>query len=152
MEKFDWLESKSKKKQMPEFRSGDQVRVHVRIQESEKERIQIYEGVVLKQHRSGIRSTFTVRKMSYGVGVERVFPLYSPVISQIEVVTQGRVRRSRLYYLRERFGRKARIDTLDQDRTQEKEPTKDKTTADEKSPSRATKKVAEPAAHAANAI
>lgn len=151
MEKFDWLEAKSKKKQMPEFRSGDQVRVHVRIQESEKERIQIYEGVVLKQHRSGIRSTFTVRKMSYGVGVERVFPLYSPVISQIEVVTRGRVRRSRLYYLRERFGRKARIETLEQDRTQEKEPTKDKVTADEKSPSRTAKKVAEPAAHVANA-
>lgn len=152
MEKFDWLEAKSKKKQMPEFRSGDQVRVHVRIQESEKERIQIYEGVVLKQHRSGIRSTFTVRKMSYGVGVERVFPLYSPVISQIEVVTRGRVRRSRLYYLRERFGRKARIDTLDQERTQEKDPTKDKTTVDEKSPSRTAKKVGEPATHVANAI
>jgi large subunit ribosomal protein L19 len=93
----------------PDFRPGDRVRVHVRIKEGEKERIQVFEGVVIARKRRGIHSTFTVRKVSYGVGVERVFPLHSPMIAKIEVRSRGRVRRSRLFYLRERTGKAARI-------------------------------------------
>ena len=93
----------------PDFRAGDTVRVHVRIREGEKERIQVFEGVVLTRKRGGVHSTFTVRKVSYGVGVERVFPLHSPMIARIEVKSRGRVRRARLFYLRERSGKAARI-------------------------------------------
>lgn len=93
----------------PDFRPGDTVGVHVRIKEGEKERIQVFQGAVIQMHRDGIRSTFTVRKMSSGVGVERVFPLHSPMIARIEVKARGRVRRSKLFYLRELTGKKARI-------------------------------------------
>ncbi len=93
----------------PDFRPGDTVRVHVRIKEGDKERIQVYEGLVIRRKRAGIATTFTVRKMSYGVGVERIFPLHSPMIAKIEVKARGRVRRSRLFYLRERTGKAARI-------------------------------------------
>lgn len=93
----------------PRFRPGDTVRVHVRIKEGDKERIQVFEGVVIRRKRNGMASTFTVRKLSYGVGVERIFPLYSPMVAKIEVRRRGRVRRSRLFYLRERTGKKARI-------------------------------------------
>ena len=93
----------------PEFRPGDTVRVHVRIKEGDKERIQVYEGLVIRRKRAGIATTFTVRKMSYGVGVERIFPLHSPMIAKLEVKARGRVRRSRLFYLRERTGKAARI-------------------------------------------
>ncbi len=93
----------------PDFRPGDTVRVHVRIKEGDKERIQVYEGVVIRRKRAGIATTFTVRKMSYGVGVERIFPLHSPMIAKIEVRARGRVRRSRLFYLRDRTGKAARI-------------------------------------------
>ncbi len=93
----------------PEFRSGDTVRVHVRIKEGDKERIQVYEGVVIRRKRAGVASTFTVRKMSYGVGVERIFPLHSPMIAKIERKLRGKVRRSRLFYLRELRGKAARI-------------------------------------------
>ena len=93
----------------PEFRAGDTVRVHVRIKEGDKERIQVYEGVVIVRKRGGLSSTFTVRKMSYGVGVERIFPLHSPLVAKIEVKAHGRVRRARLFYLRERTGKAARI-------------------------------------------
>ena len=93
----------------PEFRPGDTVRVHVKIREGDKERVQVFEGVVIQRHRGGAHATFTVRKVSYGVGVERVFPFRGPNVVKIEVKARGRVRRSRLYYLRERTGKAARI-------------------------------------------
>ncbi len=91
------------------FRPGDTVKVHVRIREGEKERIQIFEGVVIALKRRGNRSAFTVRKVSHRVGVERVFPLHSPSVDKVEVVSSGKVRRAKLYYLRERTGKKARL-------------------------------------------
>lgn len=97
---------------VPAFRAGDTLRVHVRIREGEKERIQVFEGVCIARHNDGLRSSFTVRKISYGVGVERVFPLHSPKVAQIEVKTRGRVRRAKLYYLRDRSGKAARIRAL----------------------------------------
>ena len=97
------------KKEHPEFGPGDTVNVHVRVVEGEKERIQVYKGVVIARRAGGSRASFTVRKISYGVGVERVFPLQSPMIDHVEVVRRGRVRRAKLYYLRERRGKAARI-------------------------------------------
>lgn len=94
---------------LPEFRVGDSVRVHYRIVEGEKERIQVFQGVVLKRHRAGARSTFTVRKVSFNVGVERIFLQHSPRIDKIEVVSRGIVRRSRLFYLRDLSGKAARV-------------------------------------------
>lgn len=94
---------------LPDFKSGDTVRVHVKLIEGTRRRIQVFEGVVIRIHNGGARSTFTVRKESYGVGVERIFPLYSKNIEKIEVIHRGRVRRARLYYLRSRTGKKARI-------------------------------------------
>jgi len=93
----------------PQFRAGDTVRVHVRIKEGAKERIQIFEGIVIAWKSAGLRTTMTVRKVSYGVGVERVFPIYSPIIETIEWVRRGRVRRAKLYYMRDLRGRKARL-------------------------------------------
>lgn len=95
--------------QIPEFRVGDTVKVHTKISEGDKERIQIFEGVVIRRKRGQVNTTFTVRKMSYGVGVERIFPLYSPRIDKIEVATQGKVKRARLFYLRELQGKAARL-------------------------------------------
>jgi large subunit ribosomal protein L19 len=95
--------------QIPEFRVGDTVRVHTKISEGDKERIQIFEGVVIRRKRGHANTTFTVRKMSYGVGVERIFPLYSPRIDRIEVMTSGKVKRARLFYLRELQGKAARL-------------------------------------------
>ena len=94
---------------LPAFRPGDTVRVHVKIQEGDKYRIQVFEGVVVATKRNGVSSTFTVRKVSFGYGVERIFPLNSPIIDKLEVVKSGRVRRARLYYLRARRGRAARL-------------------------------------------
>jgi large subunit ribosomal protein L19 len=94
---------------MPDFRPGDTVKVHIRIIEGNKERVQIFQGVVLKRKRGTMNATFTVRKISHGVGVEKTFALHSPRIEKVELVTQGRVRRSRLYYLRELRGKAARI-------------------------------------------
>ena len=94
---------------LPQFKSGDTVRVHVRIKEGEKERIQIFEGLVIRKRRGGSRASFTVRKVSYGIGVERIFPLHSPVIDKIEVIQRGRVRKSRLYYIRKLRGKAARV-------------------------------------------
>ncbi len=94
---------------IPEFRPGDRVVVNVRIKEGDKERLQAFEGDVIRKRGGGIRSTFTVRKVSYGVGVERIFPLHSPMIESIKVVNRGRVRRARLYYLRKLRGKAARI-------------------------------------------
>jgi large subunit ribosomal protein L19 len=98
------------KTDLPEFRAGDTVRVHVRVIEGEKERIQVFQGVVMGRRGGGTRETFTVRKISGGVAVERIFPLHSPSIAKIDVVRQGRVRRAKLYYLRSLRGKAARID------------------------------------------
>jgi len=104
----------------PEFRPGDTVRVHVRIPEGDKERIQVFEGVVIARKRGGVESTFTVRKISYGVGVERIFPTFAPTIARIEVKSRGQVRRSRLFYLRGRRGKAARIkDRFETERAEE---------------------------------
>ncbi len=97
------------RRETPEFAPGDTVRVNVKVTEGSRERVQAYEGVCIAIKRAGVNSSFTVRKISYGEGVERVFPLYSPRIDSIEVVRRGRVRRAKLYYLRERRGRAARI-------------------------------------------
>lgn len=108
---IDMLEKQQLKSDLPDFRPGDTVRVHFRIKEGEKERIQIFEGVVIKRAGASSRETFTVRKISDGIGVERVFPVHSPKIAKLEVVRFGRVRRAKLYYLREREGKAARIKT-----------------------------------------
>ena len=97
------------KKGRAEFQAGDTVRVHTKIKEGDKERIQIYEGVVLRKKGHGIEASFMVRKVSYGVGVERIFPVHSPMIDKIEVVSRGKVRRARLYYLRDLSGKKSRL-------------------------------------------
>lgn len=106
----DKLEKTQLRKQpLPEFRAGDTVRVWVLIKEGDKERAQAFEGVVIRRHHHGLRASFTVRKISYGVGVERIFPVHSPRIDRVEVVSRGEVRRSRLFYLRELSGKAARI-------------------------------------------
>ena len=112
MNVIEMLEKEQMRGDIPGFKSGDTIRVFVRIIEGQKQRIQAFEGVVIRKRRGDSRSIFTVRKVSYGVGVERTFPLHSPVIDRIEVVTRGRVRRSRLYYLRALRGKKARIKEL----------------------------------------
>jgi LSU ribosomal protein L19P len=94
---------------LPQFKGGDTVSVHVKIKEGEKERIQVFEGLVIRKRKGGMGASFTARKVSYGVGVERIFPLNSPIIDKVEVVQRGRVRRSRLYYLRSLKGKAARI-------------------------------------------
>lgn len=100
---------KAQLREIPAFRPGDQVRVHYRIREGEKERIQVFQGVVIRRKGGSLRETFTVRKVSYGVGVERIFPVHSPKIEKLEVIARGHVRRAKLYYLRERSGKSARI-------------------------------------------
>lgn len=109
LSKITALESENLRKDLPEFRVGDTVAVHYKIVEGDKERVQTFRGVVLKRHRSGLRSTFTVRKVSFNVGVERVFMLHSPRLEQIEVVSRGVVRRGRLFYLRDLTGKAARV-------------------------------------------
>ena len=103
------IESKFARKDLPDFRTGDTVRVHTKIKEGDKERIQVFEGVVIAHRRGQSRAMFTVRKMSYGVGVERMFPVHSPRIDKIEVAGRGEVRRARLYYLRALQGKAARV-------------------------------------------
>ena len=103
------LESLTPAPDFPDFRVGDTIRTHVRIVEGDKERVQAFEGVVIRKRRGGNRATFTVRKISYGVGVERTFPFRSPRVEKVEVLSRGRVRRNRLYYLRQRTGKAARI-------------------------------------------
>jgi large subunit ribosomal protein L19 len=105
----EMIEKEQMRGDIPGFKTGDTVKVYVRIVEGQKQRIQAFEGVVIRKRRGHSRANFTVRKVSYGVGVERTFPLHSPVIDRIEVVTRGQVRRSRLYYLRNLRGKKARI-------------------------------------------
>ncbi len=94
---------------VPEFRPGDTVKVHVRVVEGNRERVQVFQGVVIRRQGAGVRETFTVRKVSFGVGVERTFPVHSPTIARIEVATHGDVRRAKLYYLRQRSGKAAKI-------------------------------------------
>ncbi len=106
---IDMLEKEQMRKDIPDFRPGDTVRVYMKIKEGDRERIQVFEGVVIRKRRGNLGATFTVRKVSYGVGVERIFPLHSPLIEKIEVVRRGKVRRARLYYLRELSGKAARI-------------------------------------------
>lgn len=103
------LESAVVRDDHPKFRCGDTVRVHYRVIEGDKSRIQVFQGIVIKRHRAGGRSTFTVRKVSFGTGVERIFPLHSTRIDKIELASRGIVRRSRLFYLRERTGKAARV-------------------------------------------
>lgn len=109
---IDKIEKRYLKDDVPDFRPGDTVRVHVRIREGEKERIQVFEGLVLGRSGESSRETFTVRKISSGISVERVFPVHSPTIEKIEVVSFGRVRRAKLYYLRKLRGKAARIKTM----------------------------------------
>jgi large subunit ribosomal protein L19 len=111
MNHMDTVYPEAHRKDLPPFRSGDTVRVHVRIREGEKERIQVFEGVVIRRRGGGRSATFTVRKVSYGVGVERVFPVESPMVTRMEIKRRGHVRRARLYYLRELRGKKARLRT-----------------------------------------
>lgn len=111
---IDTIEASQCRSDLPQFNVGDTVRVHVKILEGDKERIQVFEGVVISRAHGKNRATFTVRKISYGVGVERIFPLHSPRIEKIEVVARGRVRRAKLYYLRNLSGKAARIKSLRQ--------------------------------------
>jgi large subunit ribosomal protein L19 len=103
------LEQAQLRDDVPDFRPGDTLRVHVRVKEGNRSRIQVFQGVVIRRQGGGVRETFTVRKISYGVGVERTFPVHSPSIDKIETVTRGKVRRAKLYYLRELRGKAARI-------------------------------------------
>ena len=109
MKVLDKIEQQQLKKDLPAFRAGDTLRVHVKIKEGDKERIQVFEGTCIGLRRAANHSTFTVRKMSFGHGVERIFPLHSPVLDKIEVVRSGRVRRAKLYYLRKLRGKAARL-------------------------------------------
>ncbi|WP_336922789.1 50S ribosomal protein L19 [Aquipuribacter sp. SD81] len=109
MHTLDSLDSAQLRSDVPEFRAGDTVKVHVKVVEGTRSRIQVFTGVVIRRQGGGVRETFTVRKVSFGVGVERTFPLHSPVIDHVEVASRGIVRRAKLYYLRERRGKAARI-------------------------------------------
>ena len=103
------LEKEQMRVDIPDFKTGDTVRVHARIKEGEKERVQVFQGLVIRKRKGKTGATFTVRKVSYGIGVERIFPLHSPTIDKIEVITRGKVRRGRLYYMRGLKGKAARI-------------------------------------------
>ena len=109
MNTLDALDAQSKRTDVPDFRGGDTVKVHARVVEGNRSRVQIFQGVVIRRQGSGLRETFTVRKMSFGVGVERTYPINSPQIDRIEVAVRGDVRRAKLYYLRELRGKKAKI-------------------------------------------
>ena len=109
MEKIEQIEKEQMRLDHPDFGPGDNVKVHVKIREGEKERIQVFQGVVISKRKGNTNATFTVRKVSYGIGVERIFPLHSPALDKIEVVTRGRVRRAKIYYLRKLRGKAARI-------------------------------------------
>jgi large subunit ribosomal protein L19 len=109
MNKTDLVDRAYLRDDLPEFRPGDTVKVHVRVVEGSRERVQVFQGVVIRRQGGGLQETFTVRKISFGVGVERTFPVHSPSIARLEIASRGRVRRAKLYYLRERRGKKARI-------------------------------------------
>jgi large subunit ribosomal protein L19 len=109
MDALEMLQKEQMRTDIPDFRPGDTVRVHARIVEGDKERIQVFQGVVIRKKRGTTDATFTVRKVSYGIGVERIFPSHSPTIDRVEIVTRGKVRRAKLYYLRKLRGKAARI-------------------------------------------
>jgi large subunit ribosomal protein L19 len=109
MQTLDPIDAASLRTDIPVFRPGDTVKVHVKVVEGSRTRVQVFQGVVIRRHGGGVRETFTVRKVSFGVGVERTFPVHSPVVDHIEVVMRGDVRRAKLYYLRELRGKKAKI-------------------------------------------
>ncbi len=109
MDILKMIENQQQKKDVPQFNVGDTVRVHVKVKEGNRERVQIFEGIVIKRQHGGINESFTVRRISYGVGVERTFLLHSPKFDKIEVVRKGKVRRARLYYLRDRVGKAAKV-------------------------------------------
>lgn len=109
MNATDFIDQENLRTDVPDFAPGDTLKVHVRVIEGDKHRIQVFQGVVIRRQGDGVRETFTVRKLSYGVGVERTFPVHTPVIETIEVVTRGDVRRAKLYYLRDRVGKAAKV-------------------------------------------
>ena len=109
MQTLDAIDAASLRDDIPSFRPGDTVKVHVRVVEGNRTRVQVFQGVVIRRHGGGVRETFTVRKVSFGVGVERTFPVHSPIVDHLEVVTRGDVRRAKLYYLRDLRGKKAKI-------------------------------------------
>ena len=109
MNSTDLVDRASLRTDIPAFGPGDTLKVHVRVVEGNRERVQVFQGVVIRIQGSGVRETFTVRKVSFGVGVERTFPLHSPIIAKVEVVTRGDVRRAKLYYLRDRIGKAAKV-------------------------------------------
>lgn len=111
----NYLDSEALRTDLPVFKAGDTLRVHVKVKEGEKERIQIFQGVVIARKHGGLRETVTVRKVSGGIGVERIFPLHSPIIDKLELVQEGKTRRAKLYYLRGLKGKKARIEELRRD-------------------------------------
>ena len=112
---FDHIEKEQLRTDLPVFKSGDTVRIHVKVREGDKERIQVFQGTVIARKHGGIRETVTVRKISSGIGVEKIFPIHSPIIDKIELVQEGKVRRAKLYYLRDLKGKKARITELRRD-------------------------------------
>jgi large subunit ribosomal protein L19 len=109
MNRTDLVDRAALRDDVPDFGPGDTLRVHVRVVEGNRERVQVFQGVVIRRQGSGARETFTVRKVSFGVGVERTFPVHSPIIARIEVATRGDVRRAKLYYLRDRIGKAAKV-------------------------------------------
>jgi large subunit ribosomal protein L19 len=109
MKTTDVIDQQSLRTDVPDFAPGDTLKVHVRVVEGNKQRVQVFQGVVIRRQNGGIHETFTVRKLSYGVGVERTFPIHSPIIEKIEVFTRGDVRRAKLYYLRDRVGKAAKV-------------------------------------------
>jgi large subunit ribosomal protein L19 len=109
MNRTDLIDQASLRTDVPDFSPGDTLKVHVRVTEGNKQRIQVFQGVVIRRQGGGVQETFTVRKLSYGVGVERTFPVHSPVIEKIELYTRGDVRRAKLYYLRDRIGKAAKV-------------------------------------------
>lgn len=111
----NYLDSEALRTDLPTFKAGDTLRVHVKVKEGEKERIQVFQGVVIARKHGGLRETVTVRKVSGGIGVERIFPLHSPILDKIELVQEGKTRRAKLYYLRGLKGKKARIEELRRD-------------------------------------
>jgi len=109
MQPTDLVDQQNLRDDIPDFGAGDTLKVHVRVVEGNRQRVQLFEGVVVKRQGSGVRETFTVRKLSFGVGVERTFPVHSPIIDRIEVAARGDVRRAKLYYLRDRVGKRAKV-------------------------------------------
>ena len=109
MQPTDLVDQQNLRDEVPDFGAGDTLKVHVRVVEGNRQRVQLFEGVVVKRQGSGVRETFTVRKLSFGVGVERTFPVHSPIIDRIEIAARGDVRRAKLYYLRDRVGKRAKV-------------------------------------------